>query len=255
MELPAGTYQTACKPGMIGDGHPGRVHGHRLGRAAHRRRDARRRGHRQLPAYVQSQTAALLAPRPRSSSPRSRPATSPRPRRSSRSPAPTGSGSSRSPRSSATSTRRSTAARTTSRRAWSSPASTGIEKDLWATGDISKDGPVADQLLADVKEIVAQGQRREALRRSQLANGAKELLDEVATGKITGEEDRYSHTDLWDFAANVEGSKAAVARAAPGARASATPTWSPSSTPSSPPCEAAARQAPRRRRLEAATPS
>ena len=44
----------------------------------------------------------------------------------------------------------------------------------------------------------------------QLANGAKELLDEVATGKITGEEDRYSHTDLWDFAANVEGSQAAV---------------------------------------------
>jgi iron uptake system component EfeO len=43
-----------------------------------------------------------------------------------------------------------------------------------------------------------------------LANGAKELLDEVATGKITGEEDRYSHTDLWDFAANLDGSKAAV---------------------------------------------
>ena len=49
----------------------------------------------------------------------------------------------------------------------------------------------------------------------QLANGAKELLDEVATGKITGEEDRYSHTDLWDFAANVEGSKAAVAALRP----------------------------------------
>ena len=43
-----------------------------------------------------------------------------------------------------------------------------------------------------------------------MANGAKELLDEVATSKITGEEDRYSHTDLWDFAANVDGAKAAV---------------------------------------------
>ena len=30
----------------------------------------------------------------------------------------------------------------------------------------------------------------------EIANGAKELLDEVATSKITGEEDRYSHTDL-----------------------------------------------------------
>ena len=50
---------------------------------------------------------------------------------------------------------------------------------------------------------------------TQLANGAKELLDEVATGKITGEEDRYSHTDLWDFKANVEGSQAAVAALRP----------------------------------------
>ena len=44
----------------------------------------------------------------------------------------------------------------------------------------------------------------------EIANGAKELLDEVATSKITGEEDRYSHTDLWDFAANVAGAKAAI---------------------------------------------
>ena len=29
-----------------------------------------------------------------------------------------------------------------------------------------------------------------------MANGAKELLDEVATGKVTGEEERYCHTDL-----------------------------------------------------------
>ena len=42
-----------------------------------------------------------------------------------------------------------------------------------------------------------------------LSNGAIALLDEVATGKITGEEDWWSGTDLWDFAANVEGSKMA----------------------------------------------
>ena len=41
----------------------------------------------------------------------------------------------------------------------------------------------------------------------QLGNGAKELLDEVATGKITGEEEIWSHTDLWDFQANLEGAK------------------------------------------------
>ncbi len=37
--------------------------------------------------------------------------------------------------------------------------------------------------------------------------GSSELIEEVSTGKITGEEDRYSGTDLWDFAANVEGSR------------------------------------------------
>ncbi|OWY59998.1 hypothetical protein B7486_71570, partial [cyanobacterium TDX16] len=32
----------------------------------------------------------------------------------------------------------------------------------------------------------------------------------VTEGKITGEEDRYSGTDLWDFAANVEGAEAVI---------------------------------------------
>jgi iron uptake system component EfeO len=84
-----------------------------------------------------------------------------------------------------------------------------IEKALWETGDVSDMGPYADQLLADVEEIVALANDT-TLDPLQLANGAKALLDEVATGKITGEEDRYSHTDLWDFAANLEGSQAAV---------------------------------------------
>jgi len=89
-----------------------------------------------------------------------------------------------------------------------------IEKDLWQTGDISKSGPMADRLMVDINEIVAKA-NAEKLSPLQLANGAKELLDEVATGKITGEEDRYSHTDLWDFNANVEGSKAAIASLRP----------------------------------------
>ncbi|MEU8247403.1 iron uptake system protein EfeO [Nonomuraea sp. NPDC048916] len=84
-----------------------------------------------------------------------------------------------------------------------------IEKDLWITKDVSKDGPIADKLIADVKTIVDKANATE-LTPLNLANGAKELLDEVATGKITGEEDIWSHTDLWDFDANLEGSKAAV---------------------------------------------
>ena len=43
----------------------------------------------------------------------------------------------------------------------------------------------------------------------QIANGANELLGEVSASKITGEEERYSHIDLVDFEANVEGAEAA----------------------------------------------
>ena len=81
-------------------------------------------------------------------------------------------------------------------------------------GSAAKSGPVADQLMADIKEIVAKA-NAEKLSPLQLANGAKALLDEVASGKITGEEDRYSHTDLWDFNANIDGSKAAIAALRP----------------------------------------
>ncbi len=42
-----------------------------------------------------------------------------------------------------------------------------------------------------------------------LASGAGELLNEIAASKITGEEDRYSHTDLSDFHANLEGARVA----------------------------------------------
>ena len=41
----------------------------------------------------------------------------------------------------------------------------------------------------------------------QIGNGSKGLLDEVAASKITGEEDTWSHTDLWDFQANVDGAR------------------------------------------------
>jgi iron uptake system component EfeO len=89
-----------------------------------------------------------------------------------------------------------------------------LERDLWVSG-LQPDSPkIADQLLADIKDLVVKAKAVE-LTPVQLANGAKELLDEVATGKITGEEDRYSHTDLWDFRSNVDGSQAAVAALRP----------------------------------------
>ena len=89
-----------------------------------------------------------------------------------------------------------------------------LEKDLWQDGLKPDSSQMADRLMADIKDLQARVGTVE-LTPVQLANGAKELLDEVATGKITGEEDRYSHTDLWDFKANVEGSQGAVAALRP----------------------------------------
>jgi iron uptake system component EfeO len=89
-----------------------------------------------------------------------------------------------------------------------------LEKDLWVDGLQPDSGAIGDQLMADAADLQTRVAAIE-LTPVQLANGAKELLDEVATGKITGEEDRYSHTDLWDFKANVEGSQGAVAALRP----------------------------------------
>ncbi|MFF4605326.1 iron uptake system protein EfeO [Streptomyces sp. NPDC001339] len=84
-----------------------------------------------------------------------------------------------------------------------------LEKSLWEAEKISGDDKkLADRLMADLKDW----QKRvgtAVLTPTSMANGAKELLDEVATGKVTGEEERYSHTDLIDFQSNVEGAEKA----------------------------------------------
>jgi iron uptake system component EfeO len=83
-----------------------------------------------------------------------------------------------------------------------------IEKALWVEGSTAGTTPVARQLLADVEEL-RDRVRTVELQAGQIANGANELLGEVSASKITGEEERYSHTDLVDFEANVEGAEAA----------------------------------------------
>ena len=84
-----------------------------------------------------------------------------------------------------------------------------LEKDLWVDGLQTDSGAVADQLLADVTELVGKAKAVQ-LNPLQVANGSKALLYEMATGKVTGEEERYSHTDLWDLDANFEGAQAAI---------------------------------------------
>ncbi|MFJ1562683.1 iron uptake system protein EfeO [Streptomyces erythrochromogenes] len=84
-----------------------------------------------------------------------------------------------------------------------------LEKSLWADNKIDdNDKKLADTLLADLTDWQKKVGQAE-ITPTSIANGAKELLDEVATGKVTGEEERYSHTDLVDFKANVEGAQKA----------------------------------------------
>ncbi len=83
-----------------------------------------------------------------------------------------------------------------------------IEKALWEEGTADGMAPVGQQLLADVEEL-REKVKTVDLQAVQIANGANELLGEVSASKITGEEERYSHIDLVDFKANVEGAEAA----------------------------------------------
>ncbi|MET9883746.1 iron uptake system protein EfeO [Streptomyces sp. NPDC006430] len=84
-----------------------------------------------------------------------------------------------------------------------------LEKALWADNKIGdEEKKLADQLMTDITDWQKKIGTAE-ISPTSMANGAKELLDEVASGKVTGEEERYSHTDLVDFKANVEGAQKA----------------------------------------------
>ncbi len=97
-----------------------------------------------------------------------------------------------------------------------------IEKDLWPPLAADNGGveyvpltdaertKAADDLVGWTQQLVDQvNDPQFTFEAFQIANGAKELLDEVATGKVTGEEEIWSHTDLWDFQANVDGARVA----------------------------------------------
>jgi iron uptake system component EfeO len=84
-----------------------------------------------------------------------------------------------------------------------------IEYGLFEKKSTEGLAPFADKLNADVIEL----QKRIAgltVPPDKMVGGAAALIEEVGATKITGEEDRYSHTDLWDFKANIDGAKKIV---------------------------------------------
>jgi iron uptake system component EfeO len=103
-----------------------------------------------------------------------------------------------------------------------------IEKDLWppAADALNSDGTsalmdwtastpeqrqqFATGLVDDVQQLFDLVSEKDfTVSLGDISNGAIGLLDEVAVGKISGEEDWWSHTDLYDFAANVQGAEVA----------------------------------------------
>lgn len=81
-----------------------------------------------------------------------------------------------------------------------------LEYALWEDGTTKGYDKVADKLIADTKELRARVETVEVTP-DMMINGAVDLLNEVSTSKISGEEDIFSHTDLYDFKANVEGAE------------------------------------------------
>jgi iron uptake system component EfeO len=81
-----------------------------------------------------------------------------------------------------------------------------LEYGLWEKNSTAGLSETADKLLADVKELNSRIAKL-TFPPDKVVGGAAALMEEMAKTKISGEEDRYSHTDLWDFKANFDGSQ------------------------------------------------
>jgi iron uptake system component EfeO len=82
-----------------------------------------------------------------------------------------------------------------------------IEKALWIENTTDGLEPTIKELRSDVANLNDIAIKAD-FDPVEIAQGSVDLMAEVSSSKITGEEERYSHTDLWDFEANVEGAEA-----------------------------------------------
>lgn len=87
-----------------------------------------------------------------------------------------------------------------------------LEKAIYQDKNLANMGPVADQLQKNVEVLKTVVNKSEfTFAPAEIVNGAGDLLDEVSTTKLTGEEEAYSHIDILDMQANIEGSEQAFA--------------------------------------------
>ena len=86
-----------------------------------------------------------------------------------------------------------------------------LEYALWVQNSLTGMAPIADKLDADVVKLQDLVTKKAGTYVPQeVTNGATELMNEVMTGKMPGEEERYSHIDLVDFQANLDGSMKSI---------------------------------------------
>lgn len=84
-----------------------------------------------------------------------------------------------------------------------------LERIMWHDKTTKGTTKLADDLLANVLDLQKRI-KNEKIPVVTMVQGAADLMEEIATSKITGEEDRYSRTDLYDFYANLVGSQKIV---------------------------------------------
>ena len=84
-----------------------------------------------------------------------------------------------------------------------------LEKILWADKTTQGAEAFATQLNKDVRDLQTRISEL-AFPPAKVVGGAAGLIEEVASSKISGEEDRYSRTDLSDFQANIDGAQKIV---------------------------------------------
>ena len=220
-----GTYQTACKPGMVGRRHPGRLHRDRVGRG---RADEHRRtlaaAVAEYQAFVAAQSDELLERHHGVRRRWSRPAKVDEakalyPRRALALGADRAGG--RVVRRPRPEDRRPRGGRR--RRGCRSPATTASRRTCGSTACSPTPGdrrPAARRRHRARRE----GEGGASSTRSSSPTASKALLDEMATGKITGEEERYSHTDLWDFDGQLRGLAGRASRRCARSSRAANPT-------------------------------
>jgi iron uptake system component EfeO len=84
-----------------------------------------------------------------------------------------------------------------------------IEELIWADNTLNGAPKLCSGLVANEQQLLTLV-RSAQYNPLEMASGATDLINEAATSKITGEEERYSNTDLPVFQANVDGAMEVV---------------------------------------------